>query len=81
MEIDVTEFLNFLAVERKFSTNTLAAYRNDLNQFVGHLRSASPAVQLIEEWSVVGKDDIYGYVISLRERNYAPATVARVNVT
>lgn len=77
MDVDVTEFLNFLSVERQFSGNTLAAYRNDLTQFVAYLRQESAAIQLLEEWSAVTKDDIYVYVTSLRDRKYAPATVAR----
>ncbi|MFN8534663.1 MAG: tyrosine recombinase [Dehalococcoidia bacterium] len=77
METDVTEFLNFLAIERKFSPNTLAAYRNDLSQFVAYLRAECPAVQVLEEWSAVTADDTVNYVFILRDRNYAPATVAR----
>ena len=77
METDVTEFLNFLSLERKFSPNTLAAYRNDLSQFIAWLRAESPAVQLLEEWSAVTPEDTVSYVFTLRERKYAPATVAR----
>ncbi|GIW12492.1 MAG: tyrosine recombinase XerC [Dehalococcoidia bacterium] len=77
METDVTEFLNYLSVERKFSPNTLAAYRNDLAQFVAYLRAESPAVQLLEEWSAVTAEDALNYLAALRERGYAPATVAR----
>lgn len=77
METDVTEFLNYLSLEKKFSPNTMAAYRNDLSQFLAYLRSESSAVQLLEEWTAVGQDDIVNFVLSLRERNYAPATVAR----
>ncbi|MCS6801692.1 MAG: tyrosine recombinase [Chloroflexota bacterium] len=77
METDVIEFLSFLEIERKFSPNTLAAYRNDLSQFVAWLRAECPAVQLLEEWSAVTAEDTQSYVLSLRERKYAPATVAR----
>lgn len=77
MDTDVTEFLSFLEVERKFSPNTLAAYRNDLTQFVAWLRAECPAVQLLEEWSAVTAEDTQSYLLTLRERNYAPATVAR----
>jgi integrase/recombinase XerD len=77
VETDVTEFLNYLSLERKFSPNTLAAYRNDLAQFVAYLRAESPAVQLLEEWSAVTAEDALNYLAVLRERGYAPATVAR----
>ena len=33
----VDNFLNYLAVEKGFSPNTIAAYRNDLNQLVSFI--------------------------------------------
>ncbi len=33
MQEQIDEFLDFVATERGYSENTLAAYRNDLGQF------------------------------------------------
>ena len=37
MHIQVEEFLRFVAVEKGYSPHTVAAYRNDLTQFVTYL--------------------------------------------
>jgi len=34
MREKVEDFLNFIAVEKEYSGNTIAAYQNDLNQFI-----------------------------------------------
>ena len=36
------QFLNFLAVEKNASNNTIAAYRNDLSQFLGFVAEQAP---------------------------------------
>ncbi len=38
MEEQIQAFLDFLATEKKYSENTIAAYRNDLTQFLGYLQ-------------------------------------------
>src|SRR5262245_50712488 len=76
MEERIHDFLTFLSDERGFSFNTLAAYRNDLLQFLAYFDSLDfddrPA-----NWPSVTPSHLLGYVLSLKERNYAPATVAR----
>src|SRR5690348_13995801 len=39
----IEEFLAHLAVEKAFSGNTLAAYRNDLTQFIAYLQESAGA--------------------------------------
>lgn len=74
----VESFLNYLSVEKGFSQNTVAAYKNDLTQF-----TASIEMDLKEkdsgkaDWSMVDKDMLMTYIIKLKERQYAPATIAR----
>jgi site-specific recombinase XerD len=46
MEEQVTTFLTTLQNERQFSTNTTAAYRNDLQQFMTWLGNPPAAEQL-----------------------------------
>lgn len=43
MQEKIDDFLKVLESERGFSVNTIFAYRNDLNQFLGFLRSSAPA--------------------------------------
>ena len=77
MEEDIKAFLDYLASEKKYSANTLAAYNNDLNQLAEYVKS---------EGSVAGSDSsepklnariLSGYLHDLRERKYKPSTVAR----
>lgn len=74
----VASFLDYLTVEKGFSQNTIAAYRNDLTQFAefvrGHL--AEKGVEA-DGWSAVDRDVLLAHILTLKERQYAPATVAR----
>lgn len=69
----IDQFLNFLAVEKNASTNTLSAYRNDLLQFTGFMESAFPGTAL----EAMTKDQLVAFVEHLRGRKYKDTTVAR----
>jgi integrase/recombinase XerD len=71
----VDRFLGHLKDEKEYSANTLAAYRNDLNQFVAFLQQAMP--ESVSTWAEVDDQLIRGYGEHLGERNYASSTVAR----
>lgn len=71
----IEEFLDFLRVEKGYSNNTLAAYRNDLEQFVDYL--AGRAGEAGADWDHVTKQTIVNYILELKEREYASSTVAR----
>lgn len=73
MQDTMHDFLRHLEVERGYSVNTLSAYRNDLNQFIEYLRGKGNP----ESWADVGKPTIIDYMITLKEREYSSATVAR----
>ncbi len=72
MKAEIDNFLNYLAVEKGFSPNTVAAYGNDLNQFVaesaeiGFDLSRSRLSSLLLE-----------YMLRLREKKYRSTTLAR----
>ncbi|MFQ6015666.1 MAG: site-specific tyrosine recombinase XerD [Anaerolineae bacterium] len=68
------DFLNYLSVEKGYSPNTIAAYRNDLSQFSRYLAEEQGADV---SWSLVNKDTIVNYILHLKEREYASSTVAR----
>ncbi len=70
----ISQFLNFLAVEKNASGNTIAAYKNDLTQFQLHVSQLADADA---SWNAVSGPMIVDYVANLREREYKDATVAR----
>jgi integrase/recombinase XerD len=74
MQEQIRKFLDFLAVEQGYSENTIAAYRNDLSQFVRFLTEMDPP---ITSWAEVKKDNIINYILYLKEREYTSSTVAR----
>jgi integrase/recombinase XerD len=89
MDKSVEAFLSHLSVEKGFSDNTLAAYHNDLTQFEEYLRLKASAPTLPGEepeaavgpdgvhWPSVTKRAIINFVLFIKEKKYAPATVAR----
>lgn len=72
MQTQIEEFLRFLAVEKGYSKHTIAAYRNDLTQFLAYL-----ADEIVSSWEGVERAHIMNYIIYLKEREYASSTVAR----
>ena len=85
MDKRIQEFLSFLATEKGFSNNTLVAYQNDLRQFYDFLLQPDghpdwPPVEAKDgqlTWSSVNKAQIIAFVLHTKEKEYAPATVAR----
>ena len=75
MQERIQVFLNFLTVEKDYADNTIAAYRNDLTQFLRYLEAQGMDSEL--GWHKVDKQDIVGYVMDLKEREYTSSTVAR----
>ena len=73
----IDSFLNYISVERGFSGNTLAAYRNDLNQLADFVDREAVRRDRASSWSELGKDGVLSYLLDLKERNYAPTTVSR----
>jgi integrase/recombinase XerD len=69
-------FLDFLAAKKNYSENTIAAYRNDLTQFLHHLEEQGLNSQQLN-WADVDKQAIVGYILNLKEREYTSSTVAR----
>lgn len=72
MQEHVEQFLIHLMGERKLTDNTTAAYRTDLEQFITFLYDRGVA-----SCGMVTHDDILAFMLFLRERRYANATVAR----
>lgn len=76
MQEETQAFLEYLEVERMFSGNTIAAYRNDLGQFLSFLQALGPA-ERPRGWGNVTRDHVIKYMLDMREREYAASTIAR----
>lgn len=72
MEKDIDAFLHYLAEEKGCSQNTVAAYRNDLGQLLSFIQ-AERAKGIVRSTEGLLKS----YLLSLREKGYSTATVAR----
>ena len=70
-EQQINAFLRHLEAEKRFTRNTLSAYRNDLRQL-----SAYFAAQGLERWDV-DRSQVLNFVIWLKEQEYSDASRAR----
>jgi len=73
MRESIERFLGALEAGNDFSTNTVSAYRNDLNQFVGFISDE----ERVGSWNELQDTHLTSYVLQMRERQYASSTVAR----
>jgi integrase/recombinase XerD len=76
MDQYLTQFLSTLAVEKRYSDNTISAYRNDLGQFWEYLKARQGSA--LDPGSV-NPEMVEAYVADLQQgpHVYAPSTVAR----
>lgn len=77
MRQEVQSFLNHLSIEKGFSQNTTDAYRNDLLQLANFVEELAMVQGFEPQWSAIDRNLLISYILDLKERNYAPATVAR----
>jgi len=74
---DINSFLNYLAVEKGFSENTVVAYRNDLYQLASFIEEEAAKRGSIPTWAGFGRQEVLSYLLNLKERGYVPTTQAR----
>ncbi len=74
---EINSFINYLTVEKGFSGNTTAAYYNDLTQLAGFAEREAAGKGVIPSWADFTRQDMLSYMLDLKERNYAPTTLAR----
>jgi len=67
------DFLTFLAVEKGGSANTIAAYRNDLQQLADFIRSRPGT----DGWGSLDRAMIQDFILDLKQRGYTETSVAR----
>jgi integrase/recombinase XerD len=77
MQDEINNFLNYLSVEKGFSPNTIAAYKNDLNQLAGFVEEAASKAGAMPSWAGFGRQGMLSYLLNLKERKYSAATIAR----
>ena len=78
MREQIERFLIHLTAEQNASENTVAAYRNDLNQLIIYLEAyRGPLGEQVNDWTQADKIVVQNYLLELRERGYASTTVAR----
>jgi len=72
MNQDIDAFLEYSAKEKNYSQNTLAAYRNDLNQMAAFI-NAEKMKGIFKSYDEL----LRSYLLNLREKKYSLATAAR----
>ncbi|MGI6208450.1 MAG: tyrosine-type recombinase/integrase [Anaerolineae bacterium] len=73
MQKEIDKFLKYLKERKKYSDNTIAAYRNDLSQFSKYLLSCN-----VRDWRRLSKQDLIGFETHMRvEQEYLQSTIAR----
>jgi len=73
MDDPLGEFLTFLSAEKGASSNTVAAYRNDLQQLTAYIKPKNDG----SGWDKVDRVLIQDFILDLKKRKYAETTVAR----
>ena len=77
MKEEINSFLNYLTVEKGFSGNTRFAYQNDLQQLASFAQEEVTKQGLMPSWANFSRQAMLSYMLNLKERNYAPTTIAR----
>jgi integrase/recombinase XerD len=73
----IDNFLDYLAVEKGFSDNTIFAYRNDLHQLAGFIEEEAAKRGTIPPWAAFDRQAMMSYLLDLKGRGYAATTIAR----
>jgi integrase/recombinase XerD len=68
----VNEFVNYLAIEKGHSHNTIESYQRDIVRFLDFTRCKT-----IDEFIKMDQKGIFDYLLHLREKNFSSASVAR----
>ena len=68
----LSEYLEFLEVEKGLSGNTVEAYRNDLTSFLDFCSQRGA-----NEIDEIDRSDINAYILKLRDEKYSPSSVVR----
>jgi integrase/recombinase XerD len=75
METQRAAFLQYLREVKHYAQNTIAAYDNDLSQFIRFADTWGQAP--IKQWSDISVELVNAYIASLSEAQYASSTITR----
>ena len=73
----IDSFLNYLAVEKGYSENTTAAYRNDLAGLADFAETEASKQGYTPSWANFSRQSMLSYLLELKERGYVATTMAR----
>lgn len=76
MREDIETFMDYLSVEKGYSPHTVSAYRNDLYQLSNFVEEKSQS-KMSSRSSDVDRQVLLSYILDLKQRDYAPTTLAR----
>ena len=71
IKLIMNEFYDYLKKEKRFSTHTIDAYRNDLDRFI----SSFP--KTLSDLNEINKEMIYSFLSEEFDKNYKSKTIAR----
>lgn len=77
MKEQLLAFLSYLEQEYQYSGNTIAAYKNDLSQFLRFLTQQKGFSNASAHWHNITQQDVDAYVAFMKEKAYASSSVAR----
>jgi len=69
----INSFLNFLALEKKYSPHTIAAYKNDINTFHLFCLSEYECKNIVD----INYPEIRNWIVSLVNSNISNRTINR----
>ncbi|MFC1982363.1 site-specific tyrosine recombinase XerD [Chloroflexota bacterium] len=77
MREEINNFLNYLAVEKGYSENTIAAYRNDLSLLADFAEGEAAKQGSTPLWANFSRQGMLSHMLNLKERGYVDTTIAR----
>lgn len=69
---EIKKFLNYLLTEKALSLNTVKSYENDIKSFLKFLDERNIS------FLVCKKNDVTNYLLTMKEKGYSSASIARI---
>jgi len=69
---EIKKFLNYLLTEKALSLNTVKSYENDIKSFLKFLYERNIS------FLVCKKNDVTNYLLTMKEKGYSSASIARI---
>lgn len=72
---ELDRFINYLALERGLSENTISSYKNDINQFLLYLKEKK------ENFLHINLKFLFNYLLFLKKNNLSSSSILRKNAS